>query len=184
MALHVRALTDAEQHQLKHLSQSRTATVRDVERARIILQSSHGQRVPAIARMLDLCEPTVRVWIKRFNAHGMAGLVDAPHRGRPATYSREQMGLVVAAALTDPQQLGQAFACWTFDRLALYLRETHDLAMSRSRIHEVLQREGLRWRTHETWFGKRLDPDFAAKRVHIECQAAVGADGCLSSAGS
>lgn len=164
MALQARALTEDEQHQLKHLSQSRTAAVRDVERARIILQSSQGDRVRAIAGTLGLCEPTGRVWIKRFNQQGMAGLGDAPHRGRPATYTQEQVGLVVATALTDPQQLGQAFACWTFERLASYLHETHGLAMSRSRIHEVLQREGLRWRTQETWFGKRVDPDFAAKR--------------------
>ncbi len=164
MVLQVRALTDEEQQQLTHLSQSRTAAVRDVERARIILQASKGQRVPAIARALDLCEPTVRLWIKRFNEQGLAGLADAPHRGRPATYTREQVGLVVATALSDPQALGQAFACWTFERLAIYLHETQGLAMSRSRIHEVLQREGLRWRTHETWFGQRVDPDFAAKR--------------------
>ncbi len=164
MALQARALNDDEQHQLTHLSQSRTVAVRDVERARIVLQSSQGQRVPAIARTLDLCEPTVRLWIKRFNECGLAGLADALHRGRPATYTSEQVGLVVATALTDPQSLGQAFACWTFARLAVYLRETHGLAMSRSRIHEVLQREGLRWRTHETWFGKRIDPDFAEKR--------------------
>jgi transposase len=106
MALHARALTDDKQHQLKRLSQSRTAAVRKVERARIILQSSHGERVPAIARALALCEPTVRMWIKRFNARGMAGLADAPHRGRPATDTREQVGLVVATALTDPQRLG------------------------------------------------------------------------------
>ena len=167
MALQARALTEDEQRQLKRLSQSRTAAVRDVERACIVLQSSQGERVPTIARALDLCEPTVRIWIKRFNARGMAGLADAPHRGRPATYTQEQVGLVVATALTDPQQLGQAFACWTFERLAIYLHETHGLAMSRSRIHEVLQREGLRWRTHETWFGKRVDPDFAAKRGRL-----------------
>lgn len=167
MALQVRALTEDDLHQLTHLSQSRTAAVRDVERARIVLQSSQGRRVPAIARTLDLCEPTVRVWIKRFNERGMAGLADAPHRGRPATYTREQVGLVVATALTDPQELGQAFACWTFARLAIYLREAHGLAMSRSRIHEVLQREGLRWRTQETWFGKRVDPDFAEKRGRL-----------------
>jgi transposase len=167
MALQVRALTDDEQQQLKRLGQSRTAAARDVERARIIVQSSHGQGVPAIARTLDLCEPTVRLWITRFNEHGLAGLADAPHRGRPATYTREQVGLVVATALTDPQALGQAFACWTFARLAVYLHETQDLAMSRSRIHEVLQREGLRWRTHETWFGQRVDPDFAAKRGRL-----------------
>jgi transposase len=164
MALHIRTLTSEEEQRLTHLSQSRTAAVRNVERARIILQASHGQRVPAIARTLGVCEPTVRMWIKRFNERGLAGLADAPHRGRPATYTREQVGLVVATALTDPQALGQAFSCWTFERLASYLHETHGLAMSRSRIHEVLQREGLRWRTQETWFGQRVDPDFAAKR--------------------
>lgn len=164
MALHIRPLSTEEQQRLTHLSQSRTAAVRDVERARIIVQASRGQGVPAIARTLGVCEPTVRLWIKRFNEWGLAGLANAPHRGRPATYTHEQVGLVVATALTDPQALGQAFACWTFARLAVYLQETQGVAMSRSRIHEVLQREGLRWRTHETWFGQRVDPDFAAKR--------------------
>src|SRR5690348_5430654 len=99
MAIHIRTLTEEEQHRLTHLSQSRTAAARDVERARIILQASHGRRVPAIARALDLCEPTVRTWIKRFNERGLAGLADEPHRGRPATYTRDQVGLVVATAL-------------------------------------------------------------------------------------
>jgi transposase len=167
VTLRIRPLREEEQRRLTQLSQSRTAAVRDVERARIILQASRGQRVPAIARTLDLCEPTVRTWIKRFNERGVAGLADEAHRGRPATYTREQVGLVVATALTDPQELGQSFACWTFARLAIYLRETHGVAMSRSRIHEVLQREGLRWRTHETWFGQRVDPEFAAKRGQL-----------------
>jgi transposase len=164
VALHIRPLTAEEEQRLTHLSQSRTAAVRDVERARIIVQASRGQGVPAIARALGVCEPTVRLWMRRFNERGLAGLADAPHRGRPATYTHEQVGLVVATALTDPQALGQAFACWTFARLAVYMQETQGVAMSRSRIHEVLQREGLRWRTQETWFGKRVDPDFAAKR--------------------
>jgi hypothetical protein len=34
----------------------------------------------------------------------------------------------------------------------------------RSRISELLIAEGLRWRKPETWFGERVDPDFAAKR--------------------
>lgn len=141
--------------------------MRDVERARITVHSSQGQRVPVIAHMLDLCEPTVRTWVKRFNAHGLVGLADVPHQGRPATYTREQVGLVVATALSAPQELGQAFACWTFERLAIYLREMQGVAMSRSRIHEVLQREDLRWRTQETWFDQRVDPDFAAKRGRL-----------------
>src|SRR5258708_8459628 len=158
MALQAGALAAEEKHTLKHLSQSRRAAGRDVERAGIVLQSSLGQRVPVIARTLDLCEPTVRVWIKRFNERGMAGLADAAHRGRPATYTREQVGLVVATALTDPQELGQAFACWTFERLAVYMQETHGLAMSPSRIHEVFQLQRPPFPTHDPCFAHRLDP--------------------------
>src|SRR5215831_12844190 len=98
MALHIRPLGNEEQQQLTHVSQARTAAVRDVERARIILQASQGQRVPAVARALGVCEPTVRLWIKRFNEQGIAGLRDAPHQGRPATYTQEQVSLVVATA--------------------------------------------------------------------------------------
>ena len=29
---------------------------------------------------------------------------------------------------------------------------------------EILIGEGLRWRTQETWFGDRVDPDFGQKR--------------------
>ena len=35
--------------------------------------------------------------------------------------------------------------------------------MRRSRISEIFIREGLRWRQQETWFGARVDPDFAKK---------------------
>jgi transposase len=72
--------------------------------------------------------------------------------------------VVVATALTDPKELGQAFGSWTFARLECYLNEERGLPIKRSRIHELLQAEGLRWREQETWFGARVDPDFAQKR--------------------
>jgi hypothetical protein len=35
--------------------------------------------------------------------------------------------------------------------------------MRRSRIDEILLKEGLRWRRQEPWFGERVDPAFAEK---------------------
>jgi transposase len=77
--------------------------------------------VPAIAQELELTEITVRTWLKRFNNEGLDGLADLPRSGRPATYSAEQVAEVIAAALSDPQQLGKPFACWTLHRLETYL---------------------------------------------------------------
>ena len=162
--LTVRPLTDDEAAAVEVLARSRTAPARAVERARIVREAHHGARVPAIARTLGLCEATVRTWLTRFNAEGMAGLADAPRAGRPATYPPEAIGELVAASLTNPDELGLPFGSWTLDRLAAYLHEEKGIAIKRSRIGEILRREGLRWRTQETWFGERPDPAFAEKR--------------------
>ena len=164
MVLHTRPLTPDEYTSLRQLAHSRTAPARLVERARIIWQAQQGRRVSAIAAALRLNHKTVRRWLKHFNEHGLAGLEDRPRIGRPATYSAEEVGTVIALALTDPQQLGLPFAAWTLDRLAAYLHEHQGIAMKRSRIGELLLAEGLRWRSQETWYGERVDPAFAEKR--------------------
>ena len=162
--LAVRALTEEEGAAVKRLAHSRTAATRLVERARIVWLSSQGWRVPAIAAEVGCGEDTARLWLRRFDAAGLDGLADAPRAGRPATYTAEAIGTVVATALSEPQALGQPFGDWTYDRLEAYLNEVADIPIKRSRIQEVLVGEGLRWRAQETWFGKRVDPEFAAKR--------------------
>src|SRR5262245_55532236 len=164
MALKLKELTAEDRSAIEKLSRSRTASAREVERAHIILLASRGTRVPAIAQELALTEITIRTWLKRFNAAGLAGLQDRPRSGRPVTYQPEQVSAVIATALTKPQQLNQPFACWTLDRLATYLNEEKKIPIKRSRIDELLLAEGLRWRTQETWFGERVDPEFAKKR--------------------
>ena len=146
------------------LARSRTAPARAVERARIVLLSRYGNSVEEIEQTLGVCPATVRLWLNRFNRHGVEGLADRPRSGRPPVYGPEQVGEVVAISLTDPQTLGLPFASWTLDRLAAYLAEEKGLPIKRSRIGEILAAEGLRWREQETWFGERVDPDFAAKR--------------------
>ena len=160
----LRRLSLEEAHAVERLVRSRTVPVRLVERARIVRLAHQGQRVPAIAAELGVSVPVVRRWIARFNAGGVAGLADAPRSGRPARYGAPDVGTVIATSLTDPQALGLPFASWTLDRLTAYLNETQGIAIKRSRLAEVLQREGLRWRQQEPWFGERPDPAFAEKR--------------------
>ncbi len=162
--IRVRELTDDEVETVKRLAHSRTEPARSVERAKIVWLSHEGRLVPAIAQELQLAPKTVRMWLKRFNAHGLAGLEDAARSGRPATYTVDEVGEVIATALTNPQSLELPFASWTLDRLEAYLNETKGIAIKRSRIDEMLLAEGLRWRKQETWFGERVDPEFAEKR--------------------
>jgi transposase len=160
----LRDLTAEEFSAIETLARSRTAPARRVERARIVRRASRGETPPSIATALGLDAETVRRRIRRFNAEGPAALEDHHRSGRPATYSTGEVAGVIAAALTAPRSLGLPFASWTLDRLAAYLLEHEGIAMRRSRIDEILLAEGLRWRRHETWFGERVDGEFAEKR--------------------
>ncbi len=164
MTLRLGALTAEEAQAITKLSHSRTEAARVVERAKIIRLASEGQSVPRIAQTLGVGEKMVRLWLKRFTEAGLAGLEDAPRAGAPAHYWPEVRAQLIATALTHPRELGCVYSRWTFERLATYVQEQLGIPMKKTRLFEILQEEGLRWRKQETWFGERVDPAFAEKR--------------------
>jgi transposase len=163
MTIRVRALSAEESSELQELARSRKRGAGLVRRAQIIIHAVEGLTAPEIAARMDLCGKTVRFWLKRFNERGFDGLEEDVRSGPPPTYSADERSAVIRTALTRPAELGLPFACWTLDRLVAYLAE-HGIAMRRSRISEIFIHEGLKWRHEETWFGERVDPDFARKR--------------------
>jgi transposase len=164
MPMRLRSMSEEELGAVRRLAHSRTAPARTVERARIVWLAAQGASLTAIARAVRRSPPTVRLWLGRFNARGVAGLQDVPRSGRPPSYSAEQVGRIIELALTAPDTLDLPFGCWTLDRLQYYANEVLGIPIKRARIGEVLLAEGLRWRSQESWFGERVDPEFAEKR--------------------
>jgi transposase len=160
----LRKLTTEEREELERLSRSRTEEARLVVRAKIVLGLAAGERPYQVADRVGVGRMAAYEWLHRFNAEGLKGLTDHPRPGRPPTYTAEQRAEVIAAALTKPDALGLPFASWTLDRLRAYLAEHKGIGIKRTRIDEILIAEGLRWRKQETWFGQKVDPQFAAKR--------------------
>jgi len=163
MTLRVRDLHAGEAEDLGRMTRSRTLGAGLVCRAQIVQHAVEGLSPPEIAARLDVCKASVRFWLKRFNARGLPGLQEEMRAGRPPTYTPEERSAVITAALSRPTDLDLPFACWTLDRLVTYLSDK-GIGMKRSRISEILLAEGLKWRQEETWFGARVDPDFARKR--------------------
>jgi Winged helix-turn helix len=60
---------------------ARTLPAWKVTRAKIIWYAKQGEEVPEIAKRLELCEKTTRLWLKRFNELGMKGLEESPAVG-------------------------------------------------------------------------------------------------------
>jgi transposase len=116
-----RRLTDQEgQRLLQIVRRGRHGSVR-VRRAMIIMASASGTLVPAIARLVAADEDTVRDVIHAFNAKGLAALDPRWAGGRPRLISDEDVEVIVAAARTRPEKLGQPFTRWSLRKLAGYL---------------------------------------------------------------
>jgi transposase len=178
----LRKLTTEERAELERLARSRTEEARLVVRAKIVLGLAAGERPYRVADRVGVGRMAAYEWLHRFNAEGLKGLTDHPRPGRPPTYTAEQRAEVIAAALTRPDALGLPFASWTLDRLREYLAEHKGIGIKRTRIDEILIAEGLRWRKQETWFGQKVDPQFAAKRGRSKSSTPARRKGRSSSA--
>lgn len=166
LQLHLRALTDEEQHKIARLIGAQSAPVRLVRRARIIDLAAQGLTVPGIAKQLSVSEKAVRQWLKRFAAQGLEGLQDAPRSGRPRTYRPDETNRVIAKARSlppKPQEGEVPPTChWTLDRLQAELAKD-GVPIKRSQIRRLLKAEHLKWQKPRTWL-ESSDPEFAEKR--------------------
>ena len=162
--LRLRELSEEERKMIERLVHARNTPVGKLKRTQIIWLASQGQCTSEIARELKVSERMVRNRLHRFNEQGLAGLEEAPRSGRPVTYTPEEVSSIIHIALCNPRDLGEDYATWTLDRLVDYLHRVKGIRMQRSRISEIFIAEGLSWRHEETWFGDRVDPDFAKKR--------------------
>ena len=81
MTLRVRDLHAGEAEELARITRSRTLGAGLVRRAQIVQHAVDGLNAPEIAAGLDLCEASVRFWLKRFNARGLPGCTRSGARG-------------------------------------------------------------------------------------------------------
>jgi transposase len=108
---------------LQQLSQSRTAPLREVQRARIPCRYHAGETVTAIARAMKTTRKSVRKWIDKALAMGAeAALKDAYHRPRAPVIAEQARAWVIHLACSKPKELGYAAELWTRSLLARHVR--------------------------------------------------------------
>lgn len=94
------------------------------ERLEMVKGVALGEDLATIARWSGRSPRTIRYWLRRFCADGIAGVADAPRSGRPARADASYQDALVAALDTTPRSLGLLFDVWTSARLSAYLAET------------------------------------------------------------
>lgn len=116
MVLYVRELTEAENALLRSWISGGDPDLK--HRARVILLSADGYRIPEIGEIVNAHPANLRKWIHRFNQSGCQGLVSTRSGGAKPRFSEEQKRKIIALAETRPRELGLNFTKWTLHRLA------------------------------------------------------------------
>lgn len=115
-------LDTAQRAMLEERAGSRTAPLREVERAKILLAYSQGKAPTEIQRALGVSRPTIYKCIDKALAAGVdTGLRDRYHRARAPEISDEAKAWVVDLACRKPKDLGLAAELWTLSALAEYV---------------------------------------------------------------
>src|SRR5947209_17079174 len=117
-----RRLTDPAGQRLTQIVRRGRGSPIRVRRATIILASSSGTPVSAIARLVAADEDTVRDVIHAFNERGLAALDPRWAGGRPRLINDADIAFIVTTATTRPNALGVPFRHWSVRKLAAYLR--------------------------------------------------------------
>jgi transposase len=89
--------------QLRRCLRASTVTVRERERAEMVLLRLEGLSVAAVAERLGTTPKRVSSWAKRFETSGLEGLEDKPGRGRKPSLSAAKVERVLTEATRPPK---------------------------------------------------------------------------------
>lgn len=164
------ALNAEQLSELQQLSQSRTASLRAVQRARILCRYHAGETITAIARAMEITRKSVRKWIDKALAMGAeAALKDAYHRPRAPVITEEARAWVIHLACSKPKELGYAAELWTRSLLAQHVRREAMSAghpslsrAAKATVQRILAEQPLHPERVRYYLEKR-DPAFAVR---------------------
>jgi transposase len=167
-------LSEEQRVQLKELSNSRKAPLREVQRAKILLRYSDDHTIKEIQRQTGISRPTIYKCIDKALGAGVdAGLKDYFHRPFDPLITESAKAWVVNIACTKPKEHGLAAELWTFSELAKFTRkhasnDGHECLAkaAKATIWRILNANSIRPHKLKYYLEKR-DPEFEEKMQEI-----------------
>jgi transposase len=167
-------LTEEQSQELASLAGSRTASIREVERARILLSYAEGIPILRIRNALGVSRPTIYKCIDKALAAGIAvGLSDTYHRPKAPEIGDDAKSWVVGLACTKPKDHGLAAELWTLSQLAKFVGEQCEAAgfsrlakANKTTVWRILDEHEIK--PHRIrYYLERRDPDFDSKMREV-----------------
>jgi transposase len=102
-----------------------------------------GQPAKHVAQQVGRSRGTVEDWVRRFNAHGLAGL-HPTFRGQPGTrLTPPELAQLKAAVQRPPRQVGLKTGTWTGKVVAAFIKRTFGKTISAATARRYLHRLGF-----------------------------------------
>ena len=167
---------EKQKEQLKMVSQSRKAPIREVQRANILLRYSEDMPITDIEKMIQVSRPTIYKWIEKALAMGIdEGLKDKYHRPKEPVITQDAKAWVINLACKKPTDLGYAAEMWTRSALADHVKKYAPEAgynclkkAAKATIQRILDEHPIR--PHKmAYYLERRDPDFDQKMADVLC---------------
>ena len=156
---------------LKFLEKELKATedVKWYKRLKVIQLSSQGETVPQLAKSFDVCQATVRAYIKRYNSGGLERLKPDKSNGRPPTtqLTKAEWEELLHQSPCQFEKLNTGARNWTQDMLSEYCHEYLGVDIGASAICMLLKRMGIRWNRGKLKVTSP-DPQYTVKRERVE----------------
>lgn len=167
-------LNDEQKAMLTKLSQSRTAPLREVQRANILISYSQNTDLSNIAKQFNTTRSTIYKCIDKALSMGVdAALKDTYHRPRDPDITEEDKNWVIHLACTKPKDLGYAAETWSRNSLAQHVRKhaliTGHLSLqnaAKATIQRILTKHPIR--PHKiAYYCEKRDPEFESKMQDV-----------------
>jgi len=167
-------LDQSQSQELLKISQSRTAPIREVQRAKILLKYADGKTISSIKKELYVSRPSIYKCIDKALAAGIeTGLKDKYHSPKDPVITTEAKAWVINLACTKPKDHGYAAEIWTLSHLAKHTRKYapaagHDCLKraAKATIHRILKSQPLKPHKVRYYLEKR-DKEFDKKMQEV-----------------
>lgn len=168
------SLSDDQRSKFEQISKSRTAPLREVQRAKVILHYVDGFPISQIQALVNVSRPSIYKCIDKALAAGPdAGLRDHYHRPFNPIITDEAKAWVVNIACTKPKELGLASELWTLQELAKYSRQHAPKAgheclskAAKATVWRIINANTIKPHKIE-YYLERRDPDFEQKMQEV-----------------
>ena len=167
-------LTTEHRTMLTELAGSRTAPIREVERAKILVGYADGATISDLMRRIGVGRPMIYKCIDKALAAGVgAGLKDTYHRPHEPEITDEAKAWVVSLACTKPTDHGLAAELWSISALARFISEHAAQAghprltqAGKSTVWRILNEHDIK--PHKIrYYLERRDPEFDRKMQDV-----------------